>query len=253
MRFVRLAVLVLIAGGCSGGGGTGGGGGGCPEPALPATNGHSILLDGGYVAIGAADEELISALPDGTVEAWVRREGAGERVIAGRRHATADAPAFALWSDASDPSFGIGTAGGGWDSSTAVAGNIPSGAWTHVAVAWSDTALSFFVDGSAVVNTTVVTGPVPDSNGSLTIGGGLDYVGDNWVGAIDEVRLWSWAKEGGEVEASMETMLTGTEPGLVAAWNFEDGGGSRAADLVPACHFGTFVDGDVSYIDDVPF
>ncbi len=48
--------------------------------------------------------------------------------------------------------------------------------------------------------------------------------------AIDDVRVWSVARSETEIQSFMNTTLSGSEPGLVGYWNFDDGSGQVAGD-----------------------
>jgi len=51
---------------------------------------------------------------------------------------------------------------------------------------------------------------------------------------IDDVRIWYTLKTSAEILASMNSELIGTEPGLGAYWNFNEGTGQTAADITGA-------------------
>lgn len=251
-----LSSLLLSCAGCSGDEGDGGGGGGCADAERPEENGYALSLGGGRVTVPATD--LDDDFAEATFEAWVRRDGAGASTlaIAGRQDPMGSPP-FAIWSPpGGDLAAGFGAASGSFAQSGVDAG-IVAGEWTHVAVAWSDSALSFFVDGQVVINTSMVTGPPRPSLGDFVIGGGIGSIADPWEGAIDEVRVWSYAREAGEISASRFDMLTGDEDGLLLAWNFEEGGGSSVANLTlddendVVCHTGSISNG--TFIDEAPF
>ena len=48
---------------------------------------------------------------------------------------------------------------------------------------------------------------------------------------IDDVRLWEYTRTEEEIQSSMETGLLGTEPGLKAYWNFNEGDGPFVNDM----------------------
>lgn len=200
--------------------------------------------------IGAA---TLIAYEDATLQAWVRRDGepGADMQIAGKGR-PGETPAFVLFADGGqNPAVSFDDGSGGQETSIASAGDIPLGDWTHVAVAWSTSALAFYVNGSVVVNTTTVTGPTTASNAPIYIGGGLDAGGQPWLGGIDEVRLWTGAREAGQILGDYQAMMTGLEVDLLAAWNFEESG-RTVADVMPACHSGR-VSGDYSRTGDTPF
>src|SRR6185369_9914552 len=46
-----------------------------------------------------------------------------------------------------------------------------------------------------------------------------------WTGAIDEVRIWSVMRTAQQIADSYNARLSGSEPGLVAYWRFDEGAG----------------------------
>src|SRR5262249_17379266 len=66
-----------------------------------------------------------------------------------------------------------------------------------------------------------------DLGGGPTIPDFAFYEGD-----IDEVQIWNRALSQDEIDFYRHMSLTGTEPGLVDYWKFDEGSGSIAADQV---------------------
>ncbi|HEY3266616.1 MAG TPA: LamG-like jellyroll fold domain-containing protein [Armatimonadota bacterium] len=56
--------------------------------------------------------------------------------------------------------------------------------------------------------------------------------GPYFAGQVDEVRLWSTALSGAQVQAAMARRLAGSEPGLLADFRLDEGTGTGAADAV---------------------
>jgi hypothetical protein len=117
--------------------------------------------------------------------------------------------------------------------------NQPSGVtttdpqWVHFAMTWNGTAVQGYVNGvlkatktSSTSQTTLMTGASP-----LTIGG---YPSENayFAGLIDEFRVWNVARSASDIMSTMKKTLTGTEPGLVGYWQFNESSGTTAADSV---------------------
>jgi hypothetical protein len=54
------------------------------------------------------------------------------------------------------------------------------------------------------------------------------------AGALDEIRVWRVVRSQTDIQATMRQTLTGSEPGLVAYWNFDEPAGATAVrDLSP--------------------
>ena len=104
-------------------------------------------------------------------------------------------------------SFATAT-GGSLDSATPFA---VVGKWTHVACTYDGVAVIMFIDGVAV-NYGAATG---DIDGSSTDGmaiGMNDPSGDNFVGDLDDLRIWRRPLTAAEVCASYKSTTTATCP-----------------------------------------
>lgn len=110
--------------------------------------------------------------------------------------------------------------------------NFVPGTWYHVAYVVTPYGCTVFVDGQALnyidysnlSDTPILYG----ANNQLSIGstGG----GNMMNGLIDEVRIWDIARSQSDIQATMNTELSGTEPGLRAYWRFNEGLGLTTAD-----------------------
>ncbi|MBT3342114.1 MAG: response regulator [Gemmatimonadetes bacterium] len=103
-----------------------------------------------------------------------------------------------------------------------VAANLPLGEWLHMAAVSGPGGMRLYLNGVAVA--------ANDYPGSFAaIGNGeASYLGrsswpDNldFVGQLDEVRVWGTARAGAQIRAAMHVTLRGDEPGLAALWNFD--------------------------------
>lgn len=106
--------------------------------------------------------------------------------------------------------------------------------WRHVAATFdlNTQAMKIIVDG-AEVPVTLDPGsqsissiydsatPMWVGNATTSTAGAPDYI--PWKGAIDEVRLWNYARTALEVQNQMNCELTGSETGLVSYYQFNEG------------------------------
>jgi len=69
--------------------------------------------------------------------------------------------------------------------------------------------------------------------------------GEYFYGALDEIRIWNVARSQKEIQATINTRLTGKEEGLVAFWHFDDG---TAKDLSAHGNDGK-LDGNASIVE----
>ncbi|MBN2765766.1 MAG: T9SS type A sorting domain-containing protein [Paludibacteraceae bacterium] len=98
-----------------------------------------------------------------------------------------------------------------------------------------------YVDGKVDVSKALVSTTGCSNTDKLYIGlrGTLDMPMN---GAMDEVRIYKRALSQAEIATDMSTQVTNDTPGLAAAWSFEEGAGTQAADIKgisPATLYGT--------------
>ena len=202
----------------------------------PAVEASSLVLDGvdDHVTMGAAPALGLDRF---TIEAWVRRDGAGVPFstgvgglslvpIAGKGRGENDGSNV-------DCNYAFGFSGDvlGADFEDAATGanhpvlgktKIPLGEWHHVAATYDGAKWQLFVDGRLDAEATANATPRKDSIQHFGIGSALDSKGAPrgfLKGGIDEVRVWDRARSEAEIRASVyERLDGGAEPGLVARW-----------------------------------
>ena len=92
--------------------------------------------------------------------------------------------------------------------------------WHHlVFIKESSGAVSFYVDGN-LVGTGIDNNTYVNNNSFL---GYLSQPGSYYEGSMDEVRIWNRVLTQTEIQCQINTPLTGTETGLVAYYDFEEG------------------------------
>ena len=117
--------------------------------------------------------------------------------------------------------------------------NQPSGVdtssaqWVHFAMTWNGTAVQAYVNGVLKSTKTSDSSQSVLKTGTsvLTVGG---YPGENayFAGLIDEFRVWNIARNAADLKSTMNKALTGTEPGLVGYFQFNEASGTTTADSV---------------------
>ena len=113
--------------------------------------------------------------------------------------------------------------------STTVANTPAVGTWHHVAFVFDGTNQIIYIDGVAV--TTTPTGGAVNNTTAFASGLviGARYTQDTQFTptTFEDVRIWNVARTPAQLNAYMSSNLTGSEPGLLAYYRFEDGAGSN--------------------------
>jgi hypothetical protein len=128
---------------------------------------------------------------------------------------------------------------------------VMDGNWHHVMVTWKqNTADGFasYLDGKLVQKRNSSNTPIPNCGASVWLGsfGGNEQF---TTGQMDAVAIWQRALTPGEIASSWNKALTGSEPGLLCYWTFDD---TTYNDKTSNAHNGTPY-GDAAIVDaDIP-
>lgn len=103
--------------------------------------------------------------------------------------------------------------------------NVRDGQWHCISAVRSAGLINIYYDGSLVPGLNALAG------GSLTASvfrlghwtGGSLTPGQDWLGYIDEVKIWNIGLAPANLTACRPCVLVGNEPGLVAYWRFDEG------------------------------
>lgn len=108
---------------------------------------------------------------------------------------------------------------------------IPEDVWSHVAVTGSPTVsaagttwtLRIHVNAqpAGTAANVLLYNPPPKSTLAATIGGAI-APSVSLFGAVSELRLWNFARSRAELRQTMETALSGDEPGLTGFWPLDE-------------------------------
>jgi hypothetical protein len=192
-------------------------------------SGNALWFDGNdLVTFGT-----VSSLGEHTIEAWVRPSAVGSPggVIVGHiaGPGTWCGQGTMLTGDADNLCFDLDPAGCGTNNFLCSEGDYLD-TWVHVAGTFDGTTGRLYIDGVLVEERSGVS--FTPSNwmtaGALVYANGPQGF---FGGEIDEIRIWSVAREAEEIQATMHQALAGDEPGLVGYWNFDEGVGQQATDL----------------------
>lgn len=101
--------------------------------------------------------------------------------------------------------------------------------WHHVAFVYDGFNQMLYIDGVLDIATSTTGSVTLDSvqfNQGLVVGARYTQGTQFVTGMMDEVRIWNVARSQVEIVNNMNNLLTGSETGLVAYYQFDDGPGS---------------------------
>lgn len=100
--------------------------------------------------------------------------------------------------------------------------------WYHLAGTYDGTSLKLIIDGVLVSSLNVGIPAIAIGNTSPLYLSYNDVKTSSkefpyyFTGLMDEVRIWNYARSAAEIRTTMDTSLTGSEPGLVGYWTFDE-------------------------------
>lgn len=211
--------------------------------------GSLSFSDGSYVRV--EDSATLDITDQITMEAWVYKTYNGEdfNIIFSKPWDWDDNPwhvyRMGLQPGGNVPktaTFSLGLSGG--IVGVATASTIPDNTWVHIACTYDGSALKIYLNG-ILEGTVAASGPIRTNDQPVVIGRNLLNTWNDWFGRVDEVRLWNVARTYEQIRDDMCHGLTGSEPGLVGYWKFDEGSGGTAADSSGHGNTGTLMGGPV--------
>jgi len=217
--------------------------------------GRVLILDGDSDWMEVADSPSLDITGNLTLEAWASvASGAAHLPVIAKWHDGAvnerayylsarDHPATAYRTR-----FGYSSNGGQSPYWNVLGPVLPFEEWHHLAAVKEGTTLRLYHDAQLVGEVTGGGETIYANNEPMLFGKGNLYNTTVFgFGKIDEARVWNVARQQSEIQATMNTTLTGCEPGLVGYWNFDDGTGR---DSSPFGNDGTlFGDAQIDFPD----
>jgi hypothetical protein len=210
--------------------------------------GSALQFDWVASQVQVASNPSLTLTSNFTFEAWINPQSPSCNTVLSRGDGATAATDYIFdvgWNGVScGAQMKVGLFAGSWHYS---ASTVPLNTWTHIAASYDGTNVSFFING-ALDATSPQTGSVYQSGSPLYIGRqGASCNCNFFQGGTDEVRIWNVALAQGQIQASMNRTLTGTEAGLVAYYRFEEGIGTVAHNSAAtgSLNDGTLVNGPV--------
>lgn len=101
---------------------------------------------------------------------------------------------------------------------------VPLQTWTHIAIVFNQTETKLYINGK-LDNTRTQTLLATDPGFDITIGNQDAGGPSNWnfKGKMDDIRIWSVARNDTEIPKGMHQELTGNETGIAAYYNLNEG------------------------------
>ncbi|PYJ61522.1 MAG: hypothetical protein DME24_06245, partial [Verrucomicrobia bacterium] len=199
-------------------------------PALTAVN-----LDGINDYVQVASNPFPGVTNTFTIELWVNptaTRAATPETVAGTFGVGLQR--YAVFPDHGDNGYGAGHAGAGLSIGSNGISVFEHGAnylpsllvysnsisdWTHVALVYVNRQPQLYVNGTLV--RTGLTSTKTFVHASANLGGSAQAIGyGNYQGQLDEVRIWNVARSATDIQSGLQRRLFGTEPGLVAYYQF---------------------------------
>jgi len=207
---------------------------------------NALHFDGQNDFVQAASP--ISGNTDFTLEMWFRSDNTTTGGVCDG-NSLADFRWLVGWDD---DQFGIGECQGNLrfvfkpacPGGTGLCSSLPTvsiqdGNWHHVAFVKTAASIRILMDGSLLA--TFGSGAY-DLSGFYRLGSsGSGSVGKNWLGAMDELRIWNGARTDAQILKTLNCQLAAAEPGLRTLYRFNLGfpegpnaGLTKVSDLGPA-------------------
>ncbi|RLD57298.1 MAG: hypothetical protein DRJ05_09935 [Bacteroidetes bacterium] len=195
--------------------------------------GTSLSFDGGTDYVECGNDPDLNIASNITVEAWVKPHSmkANSQII------KKGELSFLYWDAVLEDIEGKGIQiylpglAGYWEFHR----DMDFNTWVHVAWTFDDSGnLTAYVNGE-ITRQSNFPGSISMNTDALEFASSTD----EYNGLLDEVRIWNVVRTSEQIRESMHLPLTGEEPGLINYWQFNEGIGTTAIDLISGNH-GTF-------------
>ena len=105
--------------------------------------------------------------------------------------------------------------------------NVPINSWSHLALTFDGSSYKAYLNGT-------LSGTYTGGNAGLSFADDI-YLGNGyngyWNGQMDEVRIWDAERTASQITDNMSSSLSGSETGLLAYYNMQNGSGTTLTDL----------------------
>ena len=193
-------------------------------PSLPQQSSlnYSLSFDGVDDYVMITDDESLTSTSVMTISAWFKKvSGPGWMSLVGKGTSDANEEYILMLKD-DQVYFDVGQGGGPYIQQSAT---IDSETWHHIAAVHTrsngTSMLKVYLNGEDVGGTTIGATSTPNDNSyPLTIGSRFFTPNALFNGQIDDVRIWSDALDGQQIQEIMYNNLSDYEDDLIGYWNF---------------------------------
>ncbi len=106
-----------------------------------------------------------------------------------------------------------------------------TGEWMHIAGTYDGTNLKLYVNGILVKSAVSAGAGLYAPSGVYS----LSASGETLDGKLDEVHIWNYARTQQQIRENMYLSQSGTAPGLLHYWQFNETSGTTVPDVIGAC------------------
>jgi RHS repeat-associated protein len=214
---------------------------------------HALSLNGTNNYAQLSQTALVANLPNSTVDMWVKFNKLGNNYQTLYSEDSSIGAMFAVGYNKGYLDFGLWRAETNWRYISAAFNTVNE--WVHItSVVDSTKGISLYINGELVAsspdgkpsNGTIVNAQLGRITNTIAGQAGVNaqVSGSGYFdGKIADVKLWGVALSQADIKAGVNRQLTGTEPGLVDYWKFDEGAGTTARTVTANGKNGTLVNG----------
>jgi hypothetical protein len=223
-----------------------------------AQSGMALSLDGqnDYMSVADHSDLDIDAGESFTITLWVKTTGNGDFYRILSKRAPSSGPGYEMITQSGAGAYGmnlrsVNNTNAGPPFGTT---SITDGSWHHLAlrVDAGNATASILVDGNLEKITTSAAIGTQSFANDVSLLLGTNIAQSAFMNALlDDVRLWQSPLSDADIIADMTAAVDGSEPLLLAAWDFENVSGSNVLEL-KGLHPGTLFGGAIAVPIDAP-
>ncbi|MCD4734740.1 MAG: Ig-like domain-containing protein, partial [Bacteroidales bacterium] len=186
--------------------------------------GTTLNFDGSDDYVEIADDDSLDLTMNYTIEAWIKPASFGHLDGIISKYQSSGAHGYYLRFLSASPYSGIS-----FDGMSTASGILTTGEWYHIVGVNDNGTRKLYINGEKQ-SLTGTANTVLKNNNPVRIG--VDYSSRYFHGDIDEVRIWNVPLSLEEVRSGIHLPLSGTEPGLVSYFQFNEEEGSKTHDYI---------------------